>query len=236
MFGSATTLPARTKRWAEAKVLADSMNVKICKLYLYNAEHSLALLQHNAHVRKFSDLSRGWGIGEETFEFWSWVARQCVEIGSLSLHSLTCQRRYRVLAELLEQGTRSTLAIPTHAPIPAATALGHKSTASLASLPPSARSVLEPDALRALGINPSVALQHPGFYYYMAARCTEKRRSRYLAALDTDVSGPPYKSASLIAKYMVGYTARIKPWLCKRRESRSPHYHPRGILFLLSLP
>ena len=29
-------------------------------------------------MRKFADFSRGWGIGEETFEFWSWLARQYV--------------------------------------------------------------------------------------------------------------------------------------------------------------
>ena len=51
-------------------------NVKICKLYLYNNEHALALSQHTIHIRRFSDFSRGWGIGEETFEFWSWIARQ----------------------------------------------------------------------------------------------------------------------------------------------------------------
>ena len=49
---------------------------QICKLYLYNNEHSLALAHHSSHMRKFADLSRGWGIGEETFEFWSWLARQ----------------------------------------------------------------------------------------------------------------------------------------------------------------
>ena len=37
------------------------------------------------HVKRFSDLSRGWGIGEETFEYWSWLARQ-----------------YRIFAELVE--------------------------------------------------------------------------------------------------------------------------------------
>lgn len=48
------------------------------KLYLYNNEHGLALSHHNTHMRKFADFSRGWGIGEETFEFWSWLTRQCV--------------------------------------------------------------------------------------------------------------------------------------------------------------
>ena len=95
MFGSTAILPPRTKRWAEAKVLADCINVKvrpeqlrwlrhahvrrlhqIVKLYLYNNEHSLALSNQNSHMRKFADFSRGWGIGEETFEFWSWLARR----------------------------------------------------------------------------------------------------------------------------------------------------------------
>jgi len=96
MLGSTAILPPRTKRWAEAKVLADCINIKvrishlcfqnnapdsafqIAKLYLYNNEHSLALAHHNTHMRLFSDFSRGWGIGEETFEFWSWMARQWV--------------------------------------------------------------------------------------------------------------------------------------------------------------
>lgn len=30
------------------------------------------------HMRRFGDFSRGWGIGEETFEYWSWMARQLV--------------------------------------------------------------------------------------------------------------------------------------------------------------
>ena len=51
-------------------------NAKIAKLYLYNNEHALALSHHNMHMRKFGDFSRGWGIGEETFEYWSWMARQ----------------------------------------------------------------------------------------------------------------------------------------------------------------
>ncbi|KAH7928708.1 hypothetical protein BV22DRAFT_1004322 [Leucogyrophana mollusca] len=149
MFGSTAILPPRTKRWAEAKVLADTINVKISKLYLYNNEHALALSHHNSHMRRFADFSRGWGIGEETFEYWSWMARQ-----------------HRVLAELLEQGSRTTLTFPTHLPVPRPASVG---------------TPLELDAVRALGLNPSHALQHPGHYYYMAARCTEVRRERFLA-------------------------------------------------------
>ncbi|KAK0212298.1 hypothetical protein DFS33DRAFT_1482222 [Desarmillaria ectypa] len=46
MFGSISILPPRTKWWAEAKVLADCINIKITKLCVYNNEHSLALSHH----------------------------------------------------------------------------------------------------------------------------------------------------------------------------------------------
>ncbi|PPQ63022.1 hypothetical protein CVT24_005968 [Panaeolus cyanescens] len=167
MFGSTAMLPPRTKRWAEAKVLADCINLKIVKLYLYNNEHALALSHHNSHIRQFGDFSRGWGIGEETFEFWSWVARQ-----------------HRVLAELLEQGTRSSLVLPAHKPLN-----------SLSGLTPSQQNLrasgLDYDSVRALGLNPSQAMQHPGYYYYMAAKCTELRRERFLAALEAEAAGQP---------------------------------------------
>lgn len=41
--------------------------------------------------------------------------------------------------------------------------------------------------MRVLGLNPTQALQHPGFYYYTAARCTESRRARFLRALENEV-------------------------------------------------
>ncbi|KAF8549955.1 hypothetical protein OG21DRAFT_1420431 [Imleria badia] len=159
MFGSTAILPPRTKRWAEAKVLADTINFKITKLYLYNNEHALALSHHNLHMRRFADFSRGWGIGEETFEYWSWMARQ-----------------HRMLAELLEQGSRSTLTFPTHAPLTRASGTPLTSAVGPTGAP------LDVDAIRTLGLNPSHALQHPGHYYYMAARCTEARRERFLAS------------------------------------------------------
>ncbi|KAH9942206.1 Foie gras liver health family 1-domain-containing protein [Epithele typhae] len=162
MFGSTAILPPRTKRWAEAKVLADCINVKIVKLYLYNNEHALALSNQNSHMRKFADFSRGWGIGEETFEFWSWLARQ-----------------HRVFAELLEHGTRSTLKIPSPYPPPAP-------SAALMAAQALDQSQLGLDSMRVLGLNPNQALQHPGFYHYMAARCTERRRERFLAAMEAE--------------------------------------------------
>lgn len=59
-------------------------------------------------------------------------------------------------------------------------------------LPSNARGItatnaLEVESMRSLGINPSHTLQHPGFYYYMAAKCTEMRRIRFLAAVEAEV-------------------------------------------------
>lgn len=44
------------------------------------------------------------------------------------------------------------------------------------------------DTARVLGLNPSHALQHPGFYYWMAAAATEKRRETFLNVLEADPS------------------------------------------------
>ena len=84
--------------------------------------------------------------------------------------------RHRVLAELLEQGTQSNLVIPIHNPI--------VGTVRVVGLGLGA----EAESSRSLGLNPSHALQHPGFYYYMAAKCTEMRRERFLANLELEVS------------------------------------------------
>ncbi|EGN92744.1 hypothetical protein SERLA73DRAFT_98785 [Serpula lacrymans var. lacrymans S7.3] len=196
MFGSTAILPPRTKRWAEAKVLADCMNLKICKLYLYNNEHALALSHHNSHVRKFADFSRGWGIGEETFEYWSWMARQ-----------------HRVLAELLEQGSRTTLTIPTHKPVPQP-----RPTTPSTGATSTIGTPFELDAVRSLGMNPSHALQHPGFYYYMAARCTEIRRERYLAVEGSEATQQASAAPGLVNEKKVDHLTIILELYTKSYE------------------
>ena len=85
-----------------------------------------------------------------------------------------------MFAELLEQGTRSTLKIPSAYPTP-------PPSAALLAAQALEASQMGLDAMRVLGLNPFQALQHPGFYYYMAARCTERRRQRFLAALEGEV-------------------------------------------------
>lgn len=98
-----------------------------------------------------------------------------------------------MLAELLEQGMRSNLTIPIHKAHPTAStgadmAAAQAQAQSSNNLRGTAQN-LDLESMRSLGINPSHALQHPGFYYYMAAKCTEMRRERFLAALEAEVSG-----------------------------------------------
>ncbi|KAF8627616.1 hypothetical protein AX15_004317 [Amanita polypyramis BW_CC] len=197
MFGSTIILPPRTKRWAEAKVLSDCINLKIAKLYLYNNEHALALSHHSMHMRKFGDFSRGWGIGEETFEYWSWIARQ-----------------YRAFAELLEQGSYSTLKIPLHKP---PTLTGNASLLA-AVIRGSSASSIELDALRTLGLNPNHTLQHPGFYYYMAARCTEMRRDKFQAAVEAELKQQPILSPSFTNEKKVQHYAITLEFYTKAYE------------------
>lgn len=97
MFSSSALLAPRTKRWAEAKVLADCLTVKVrsilvliaqdelirclfkvCKMYLYLNEPSRSVAQLSRHVARFHELSATWGLGEQTFEYWSWLSKQWV--------------------------------------------------------------------------------------------------------------------------------------------------------------
>lgn len=111
----------------------------------------------NKHLHRFAELSRGWGIGEETFEFWSWVARQ-----------------YRILAELLEYAIRAGVQLPE-------TGISVTVLADPPKIPPTAAPSPLETVSRVSGSNPANALQHPGFYYHAAATCTRQRYEKFLA-------------------------------------------------------
>ncbi|KAH7329744.1 Foie gras liver health family 1-domain-containing protein [Rhizoctonia solani] len=199
MFGSTALLPPRTKRWAEAKVLADCVTVKICKLFLYHNLTNRALSHFNRHLHRFAELSRGWGIGDETYEFWSWMARQ-----------------HRIFAELLEHGLRNGLQIPSLAPPPlphslpshpSSSPLGHAAKASISPSPTPApglshSGLSQPtpgagvNAALSSGLNPALVLQHPGFYYYIAAGCSYERLARFKTVLEAETRDPSPVSAS----------------------------------------
>lgn len=94
---------ARTKRWAEARVLADCIIVKICKMYLYAGNAEFAALTHREHIRRLSRVSADkWGIDETSFEYWSWESKQ-----------------HRIFGDLLEAAMNSGFQIPqTPGPAP----------------------------------------------------------------------------------------------------------------------
>ena len=114
--------------------------------------------------------------------------------------------RHRVLAELLEQGSRSMLTFPTHTPLTRA------SSAPLTSAVGPGGAPLDTDAVRTLGLNPSHALQHPGHYYYMAARCTEARRERFLASESASQganAAPGYANEKKVDHLMIVLEVRL---------------------------
>jgi len=187
MFGSTAILPPRTKRWAEAKVLADAINVKVrmyasCMITLTTGptDNQTIPVQSRALACTFtSQLPHA-----PVCRFFTGMGHRRGDIRVLELDGETVRpsypnasneflimsSRHRVLAELLEQGSNSSLTFPTSSP------------PSLTASVTSSGTPVELDVVRAFGLNPSHALQHPGHYYYMAARCTEARRERFLTS------------------------------------------------------
>ncbi|KAF8752579.1 Foie gras liver health family 1 [Rhizoctonia solani] len=184
MFGSTALLPPRTKRWAEGKVLADCITVKICKLYLYHNLTNRALSHFNRHLHRFADLSRGWGIGDETYEFWSWMARHGLQIHSLAPpplpHTLPSQS-----SSSLGHASKPSIS-PSPTPAPA------QSNSGLSQPIPGAGV----NAALSSGINPALVLQHPGFYYYVAAGCSRERLMRFKTVLEAETKDPSPVSAT----------------------------------------
>ncbi|KAG0148825.1 hypothetical protein CROQUDRAFT_89870 [Cronartium quercuum f. sp. fusiforme G11] len=156
MFSSTAILPPRTKRWAEAKVLIDCINIKICKFYLYSQETSRSLDQFRKHTARFRELCNGWGIGDETFEFWSWLSKQ-----------------YTILADLIDLACRNGLRLPNLLPSPDTTANRHSQLGSLATS--------HTGTLGGVSI-PANVLLHAGFYYYQSGICAIHRRDKFRAS------------------------------------------------------
>ncbi|CEH15433.1 FOIE GRAS [Ceraceosorus bombacis] len=88
LLRSTAALPPRTKRWAEAKVLADALSLRISRLCLYDDRPDDASTQFAQHLGTFGELSAGWGMGAESAEWWSWVGKQYRLMGDLTDLSL----------------------------------------------------------------------------------------------------------------------------------------------------
>lgn len=127
---------------------------------LYIDSPSAALAQLNKHVLTFRNLSNMWGIGEDAFEYWSWLSKQ-----------------YRIFADILEIATKSGFIIPD------STKISHNTTSS------DFRFSVSHNPSAGNGINPMMVLQHPGFYYFMAAKYNSLRRKNFLN-LEKVFNGP----------------------------------------------
>ncbi|KAN0064294.1 hypothetical protein ACQY0O_002480 [Thecaphora frezii] len=208
-LGSTMMLPPRTKRWAEAKVLADTLSIKIAKLHLYNDDATAAVRQLRRHLHRFTELSTGWGIGSTTFEYWSWLCKQ-----------------YRLFADLMDAATRAPasppfapLSLPVHAPpLPARLLhpylLAQIQAAGVASPP----GMLTPNQAAILaGVSPASVVQGSGTFYYLAALCTIERRDRFSKLIAAERLGPDEvaQHPTLSHEQKVDYTAHITEQLTR---------------------
>ncbi|PKI85084.1 hypothetical protein MVES_001226 [Malassezia vespertilionis] len=92
-LGNTHVLQPRTKRWAEAKVLADTLSLKLSKLHLYAANATAARAQFHYHTRHMSALGHAWRIGADSVEFWTWLAKQYQMLGELMVHAYAAHER-----------------------------------------------------------------------------------------------------------------------------------------------
>ncbi|KAI9347023.1 Foie gras liver health family 1-domain-containing protein [Obelidium mucronatum] len=185
-------------RWTEAKILADCISIKICKLALYADNPLPALQQHYKHLNNFKCLPEFAGEssgssasltipglrnfaavvpGNGSFEYWAWVSKQC-----------------RVFGELIEMATKIGLRVPFPPPgsaMTAPTVIGGSATVSTNSLLNSVttaggNAVSGGDSSNTFGPYSStittLVVQHAGYYYYHAAGCIEERAARFKAA------------------------------------------------------
>ncbi|CAJ0760342.1 3355_t:CDS:10 [Entrophospora sp. SA101] len=164
-------LTIRSKRWEEARILTDCINVKICKISILMDSPLGALAQLNKHVKTFKQICNKLGIGEDdTFEYWSWLSKQ-----------------YRVFGEIIEVATRSGFIIQD------ASKLSHSISAP--SLSADYRYSLSSNNNPNFGVNPTMVLQHPGFYYYLAAKYNSIKRQKFL-----DIEKSIHEGIDVVAK------------------------------------
>ncbi|RUP43449.1 Gryzun, putative trafficking through golgi-domain-containing protein [Jimgerdemannia flammicorona] len=150
-------LSARSKRWVESRMLADCLNLKICRLHMFLDNHPSVLAQLNRHLHAFQSFSTTWGMGEGSFEYWAWLSKQ-----------------YRIFADNLDVAIKAGFKLPIPTP---------QISSSSPNIP--ANQVGPNGAGLGFvgligGVNPGTVLQHAGFYYHVAAMCSAERRRRFL--------------------------------------------------------
>ncbi|KAF9905236.1 hypothetical protein EC991_001888 [Linnemannia zychae] len=182
-------LQARTKRWAEAKVLADCLCLKICKFHLYLDAPSTALFNFRRHLIVFQGFSENWKMGDDSFEYWAWLGKQ-----------------YRVFGDLLDIGVKAGFKLPV--PSPGSVVYGSFAGMTEGSkdlnkfsgigvgngsvgfgIGPSGEAYAYGGSVGGgrgggthgpgAGVNPMLVLQHAGYFYHQSANCSVQRRLRF---------------------------------------------------------
>ncbi|KFH64324.1 hypothetical protein MVEG_10149 [Podila verticillata NRRL 6337] len=211
-------LQARTRRWAEAKVLADCLCLKICKFHLYLDAPSTALFHFRRHLLVFKAFSESWRMGDDSFEYWAWLGKQ-----------------YRVFGDLLDIGTKSGFKLPV--PTPGSIVYG-----SFAGMTEGSKDL---NKFSGIGINPMLVLQHAGFFYHQAANCSVQRRLHFEMAEEafpdstvapTPSASRPYPPSlqSMNAERGIDHLALTIELLTKSYEQFKRHKSGRMTLFLAS--
>ncbi|KAI7879688.1 hypothetical protein K492DRAFT_216972 [Lichtheimia hyalospora FSU 10163] len=190
-----TGLPLRGKRWHEARTLIDCISFKICSFYLYMNEPVAALGQFNGHLHMMQTYCTTWGMGEQSFEYWTWLSKQ-----------------YRIFADIVDAAVQHGFKIPI----------------------PTAYMMNQPTGNTADGCNPGAILQHPGFYYHLAAMCCAERRRRFL---EVDKSEDAKDSntawgALVSAERQVDHSALTIDLLTKSYEQFKKYRNTRMTLYL----
>ncbi|KAI1316382.1 hypothetical protein EDD11_010024 [Mortierella claussenii] len=185
----ASGLQKRTKRWAEAKVLADCLCLKICKFHLYLDAPSTALFNFRRHLIVFKAFSDSWRMGDDSFEYWAWLGKQ-----------------YKVFGDLLYISTKLGFKLPPPAPgsvvygslagmsdgskdLNKFSGIGLGSSTTGFGIGPGGAAFLYGGNVGGgrgggthgpgAGINPMLVLQHAGYFYHQAANCSVQRRLRF---------------------------------------------------------
>ncbi|KAJ3416366.1 hypothetical protein HDV05_001934 [Chytridiales sp. JEL 0842] len=244
-----------TPRWNEARVLADTINIKICKLSLYTDSPLPALHQLQKHIINFKCLPEFLGntlvpagtvsvegvkylaniAGGGSFEYWAWLSKQ-----------------FRVFGELVEIAT-SKIGLKVPFPPPGSTSVSPTGGATAAT-----QNLLNTISNTSMNVisggevpistfgpfsasNPNLVVQHAGFYYLMAARCAEERWSKFVAAeekyqafaLHTSYHGSIAEQV-LAAERAVDHGTFVIDLLTKSYEQFKKYKSGRMTLFLAS--
>ncbi|KAF8946811.1 hypothetical protein BGZ47_011325 [Haplosporangium gracile] len=248
-------LQARTRRWAEAKVLADCLCLKICKFHLYLDAPSTALFNFRRHLIVFKAFSESWRMGDDSFEYWAWLGKQ-----------------YRVFGDLLDIGTKAGFKLPVPSPgsvvygsfagmtegskdLNKFSGIGVGNGAAGYGIGPSGDAHVYNGSVGGgrgggthgpgAGVNPMLVLQHAGYFYHQSANCSVQRRLRFetaeeaypdstVAPVPTSTRPYPPTLQSMNAERTIDHLLLTIELLTKSYEQFKRHKASRMTLFLAS--